>query len=40
MKGEMHPAKNRLWGGLAIDDSFELIELFSGVAKSKGDGGG
>ena len=43
IKGELHPAKNRLRGRLAhlvrtflyIDDSFELMFLFSGVAISR-----
>ena len=42
MKGELHPAQNRFLGGLRLlvrtfldmDDSLELIKLFSGVASS------
>ena len=32
MKDELHPSKNRLLSGLAMDDRLELIGLFSGVA--------
>ena len=37
MKGELHSTRNHLWGGLAMGDSFsfELINLFSGVATSR-----
>ena len=50
MKGELHPAKNHLRGGLwhlvrtflRVDDSFEWIDLLVGAATSRdsnGDGG-
>ena len=45
MKGELHPTKTHLSGVLPyivrtflhMDDSFELIYLFSGVATSRDD---